>query len=253
MRIIIGEKLFRLCNRDGSSRWIDEMDPPATLEHVVGGEGARPFISVLQYYRLRAALGAVVDPQDVVREARNSHYALVSQGWRAIVRLAALWGAVLRSETPETAQAVAEIRSMIAVLDRRPTGADLGWYAFQAARPELLALLVNAAAAAGGDIFEAVKRLFVERWFAQSVPDDEEVRRVLMAFLDVLGAEPRSVRSWLGTRQQCSTEKTSAARSTPALLRRARGSSSAIATPRCATRSWASSAPQASGIGRTTS
>jgi hypothetical protein len=193
MRLRIAETLFRLGGWEASRQWIEAMDPPAITEDVGGGEGASRFMTILRYYRLRAALGAPVDPQDAVGEPRNSHYALVYEGWRAIVRLAALWGGAVHGEPPDPAHAIAEIGSVIRVLDRRSGRDDIGWYAFQQGRPELLALLVHAAAAAGAYVLEAVKRLFLERWPAQTPPDDEEVRCVLIAFLDCLGSN-----AWIG-------------------------------------------------------
>ena len=189
MRTRIAGTLLGLSNVDESRRWLEGMPPPVASEDLWSADGARQFMPVMRYYRLRAALGDVVEPEAAVGEPGNAYYALVYEGWRAIVTLAALWGSALQGTIRETDEAVAELRSVIAVLDRRPTRDDLGWYAFQAARPELLALLVHAALANGENTLEAVKRLFLERWLAQSPPDDEEVRRVLMAFCELVGPE----------------------------------------------------------------
>ena len=193
MRIRIAETLLHLGDEAGSGRWVAGMERPATPEDASGGEGVSRFAPILRYYRLRAALGTAVAPDDAVGEPRNSYYTLVHQGWRAIIRLANLWGTALRDQAPATDEAIAELRAVIAVLDRRPSRDDLGWYAFQTARPELLALMIFAAAASGSDTVEQIKQFFLERWLARHPPDDEEVRRVLMAFRDLVGPE-----DWIG-------------------------------------------------------
>lgn len=193
MRVRIGETLFRLDDAAAARHWVVDAQPPAMPEDASGGEGASRFTPILHYYRLCAALGAAVAPDDAVGEPRNSYYTLVHDGWRAIVRLANLWGAAVRGEAPTTDDAVAQLRSVVAMLDRRPSRDDLGWYAFQTARPALLAFVVSAASAARDEVLEEIKQFFCDRWLVRNPPDDEEVRRVLMAFLDLLGPE-----NWIG-------------------------------------------------------
>jgi hypothetical protein len=191
MRLRVAEQLYHLGDFDGSRTWIASVDPPSAPDGGGVDEGARPFMPLLRFHRLGAALASPIDPETVA-EPRNSHYTLVSLGIRAIVRLANVWGSALARRTTAD-EFLAEVTQIIRVLDRRAGRDDLGWYAIEAAKPELLSLVVHAAAAVGTEALEHAQTLFRERWLNKNPPNDDEVRRVLLAFLEHTGSE-----TWIG-------------------------------------------------------
>ncbi|MEX2212321.1 MAG: hypothetical protein WD689_11230 [Gaiellaceae bacterium] len=192
MRLRVAEELFHLGDLDGSRTWLASVDPPSAPEGGGYDEGARAFMPMLRFHRLRTALGLPIDPETIA-EPRNSHYTLLTAGIRAIVRLANIWGSAVAGGGTTAEDFVSEVRQIIGVLDRRASRDDLGWYAIEAATPELLSLVVHAAAVAGTDALEPLKTLFLERWLNKNPPDDDELRRVLLAFLEHIGDEP-----WIG-------------------------------------------------------
>ena len=90
-----------------------------------------------------AVLALSHSPQ-MAQDTRHLQGAGFRRGFAAVARLGNLWGSALAGSTTVD-DVAAEARQIINVLDRRGGRDDLGWYAIETARPELLSLIVHVA------------------------------------------------------------------------------------------------------------
>ena len=180
--------------------WVDGLSQPDPVEvtGIRGDEGLAPYRGRFALNRVLGALGDERPLSELVPDRAEPDYRALSVLERQVALVGRLWGRAWQGDRLAPGSFMVEIGPMLRLVRRDPR--ETGNYYAGRARPELLQLLVRAAAAHGLEVLRALRDGFEREWQngeTNTLWRAELIRDVLLAFVRQDDEYTAWAREWL--------------------------------------------------------